>query len=248
MGLRDDEISFLQAVRGVRTLFLDLDNTLLASRKGPLHAAFLREAFRFLGESRNAGFFRSLRALRAMRIALERGDGKFRNDERAGRALAATFGLSETEGHQLAGALAEHVFSRLESQFRPIPGAVEFVDEMKARFSLVLATNPVWPLSVVTLRLSWAGLEPSVFDLITHAQNMHACKPRRAYYRELLSRVDRAPDQVLMIGDSRKKDLPAARVGVPTYLLGSGALRRLDDKAWQGSFSDLQKMLRELHG
>ena len=47
---------------------------------------------------------------------------------------------------------------------------------------------------------------------------MHATKSHPAYYREILGRLERAPGECLMVGDSWEMDiLPASSVGLPVY-------------------------------
>jgi FMN phosphatase YigB (HAD superfamily) len=47
---------------------------------------------------------------------------------------------------------------------------------------------------------------------------MHATKARPAYYHEILSILDREPQECLMVGDDWQRDMvPAARAGIPVY-------------------------------
>jgi FMN phosphatase YigB (HAD superfamily) len=79
----------------------------------------------------------------------------------------------------------------------------------------------VWPYDAVRRRMEWGGVGDLPFEFISHSQTMTRCKPSVDYYRELLERIGRTPEQCLMIGNDARKDLPAREIGIETYLLGS---------------------------
>ncbi|MBE9507416.1 MAG: HAD-IA family hydrolase, partial [Chloroflexi bacterium] len=56
------------------------------------------------------------------------------------------------------------------------------------------------------------------YALVTTYEDMHATKAHPAYYREILTRLDRQPSECLMVGDHWGRDIaPAASVGIPVY-------------------------------
>ena len=97
-------------------------------------------------------------------------------------------------------------------------------------YKLVLATNPIFPLSVQHKRLAWAGLEHVQFELITHIENMSFCKPNLGYYHEICAKIDATPETCLMVGNDAINDMVAANTGMKTYFttddknLGQGDL------------------------
>ncbi len=112
-------------------------------------------------------------------------------------------------------------FPRLESLTRRRPSARRLVEwAFRRGFQVVIATNPFFPRIAVEERLAWADVPVSTFDydLVTTYETMHATKAQPAYYREIVERLSRAPDECLMVGDSWEFDiLPAAAVGIDTY-------------------------------
>ena len=69
------------------------------------------------------------------------------------------------------------------------PAAGETVRKLrKAGHTVVLATNPVFPMTAQRKRLHWAGTEESDFALITSYENSRACKPNVRYYEEILQK------------------------------------------------------------
>lgn len=237
----------------VKTLLVDLDGTLLASRDLGLRAEFIVRVL--CRVSRVAGPRVAWRALRATAKALERparpagGDGPvLTNSRRAGDAFARELRLSGEDGDRLVQDVIGAVFPKLARHFYPVPGAVQFLEWAKPRYRLVLATNPVWPLAQVELRLAWAGIDPGMFSAITHAGRMSACKPSAEYYSEVLAQEGLEAGECLLIGDDPRKDLPAVRVGIPVYLLSDREQELLVEGAAatgrSGSYDRLRSLLR----
>lgn len=216
----------MKTYEGIRHLLIDLDGTLLASGGIPLRLAFIRRSLAWFREKHSIGSWAALRAVHSMRCALERESSPSdpTNEERAADALAAVLRWSETQARMEARAMSIEVFRGLEAHFSPIPGAHEFISWASRRYTLTLATNPVWPLEIVRMRLDWAGIDPSVFQLITHAGTFHSSKPHVSYYSELLDKLGFSPHKALMIGDSKRKDSPATEIGISVHLISSGNL------------------------
>jgi FMN phosphatase YigB (HAD superfamily) len=233
---------------GVRHLLLDLDGTLLASSGRGLRWAFIRGSLGYL-RRRGVPMWKALKAIHLMRKAIERPGAELTNEQRACLAFARTLGMEETEARALMHGMVCEVFPGLRKHFSQIPGAREFVEWAGARFELTLATNPVWPREIVELRLSWAGIDPSRFTYITHAEVMRACKPSVEYYKELLEHLAIEPATALMVGDSARKDLPASKAGVPVFLLEAASttneLIALRSGVWSGGFAPLRGLLAE---
>lgn len=218
-------------------LLIDLDGTLLGSRDLPLRIGFIVGVMKEIRKHEpRAGFFRCLRALRAMRLALEEEGGRAgsSNEIRAAESFGRALGIAPDRARGVLNDVVKATFPKLKAHFFPIPEARNFLGWAKARYQVHLATNPVWPREVVELRLSWAGIDPRDFEFVAHAGIMHACKPSLEYYHELLMQLKAQASDCLMIGDSERKDLPAAQVGIPVYLLGK-----------DGDFSALRALLEE---
>ncbi|MCX6005132.1 MAG: HAD family hydrolase [Chloroflexi bacterium] len=93
-----------------------------------------------------------------------------------------------------------------------------FLALKEKNLKIVIATNPIWPLSAQMIRLSWAGIGDIGFDLVTHIDNMTFCKPQIGYYREILSMTGEKPEDCLMVGDDPANDMVVATIGMKTYL------------------------------
>lgn len=85
---------------------------------------------------------------------------------------------------------------------------------------VVIATDPLFPSSAVEARLAWAGIpvDELPYTLVTTYEDMHATKPHKAYYREILTKIETPAGKAIMIGDNWENDIvPAAAIGLFTY-------------------------------
>jgi len=55
---------------------------------------------------------------------------------------------------------------------------------------------------------------------------MHFCKPNLEYFEEVLSFIDRKPEECLMVGNDVEEDLAAGALGMKTYLVEDFILDR----------------------
>lgn len=100
------------------------------------------------------------------------------------------------------------------------PLAAETVHKLQAAgLEVALATNPIFPDIATRQRIDWAGLTPDEFMLYTTYENCTASKPNPAYYRDLLARLGRAPEECLMVGNDVAEDMVAATLGMQVFLL-----------------------------
>lgn len=100
------------------------------------------------------------------------------------------------------------------------PKAKETVLWLKSSgFRVALATNPVFPISATELRIKWAGLDVSDFELCTAYENSCFAKPNPAYYLDVAKRLSLDPKECLMVGNDVDEDMAAKKVGMGVFLL-----------------------------
>lgn len=101
------------------------------------------------------------------------------------------------------------------------PLARPLIDALKKDgFHVVLATNPLFPLSGIETRLDWIGLNAADFELVTTYENMHSCKPNPQYFEEILTMLGKAPGECLMVGNNMEEDGAAATAaGIQTLIV-----------------------------
>ena len=130
------------------------------------------------------------------------------------------------------------------------PQAAEVVSMLKERgITVALATNPLFPAMATRHRIRWAGLEPEDFAVVTTYENSTYCKPNPDYYREVLARLGKRPEQCLMVGNDVGEDMiPAKCLGMEVFLLTDCLINKkgLDIGRYpHGGFDALEQFLKE---
>ncbi len=137
-------------------------------------------------------------------------------------------------------------FPSLEAltQFRP--EAVQMVEGAFARgYNVVIATNPLFPLTAILQRLDWAGLprQKFPFRLIPSYESFFFAKPNTAFFAETLSRLGWPEGPVVMVGDNFNLDIaPARKMGIGTFWINNNEHplnENPDVSDGQGTLADL---------
>jgi FMN phosphatase YigB (HAD superfamily) len=109
-------------------------------------------------------------------------------------------------------------------------------------YTLVLATNPLFPMKANHHRIRWAGLTPEDFSYISSIENNNYCKPNLDYYREVLIAINKNPDECMMVGNDALEDMIAGKLGIKTYLIEDHLLNKhgveilADERGTYGDF------------
>jgi len=93
-------------------------------------------------------------------------------------------------------------------------------------FEIVLATNPLFPRVAIEERMRWIDILDMPWRLITAYEEMHACKPQPAYYKEVLELIGRRPEECLMAGNDVEEDGVAAQLGCDVYFVTDFLINR----------------------
>ncbi len=91
-------------------------------------------------------------------------------------------------------------------------------------YSVVVATNPLFPMQANLERIKWAGLDAEDFTFITSLEANTKCKPSPLFYQELLDELDLTSEEVLMVGNDYLEDLAASECGIETYIVQGNTL------------------------
>ncbi len=111
---------------------------------------------------------------------------------------------------------------------------------------VVLATNPVFPMTAQLERLSWAGLSQDDFDLITSYENSSCCKPNPDYYIEICKKIGIDPQNAFMVGNDEREDMKAAtEAGLMGYL-STDCRIMAKDFYWTGQRGTFEQVLHVL--
>lgn len=229
-------------------ILFDLDGTLLPMDNDVFTEGYIKllaKAVSPLGYEQKSMSYAMWKGVAAML----KNDGRCRNCERFWDSFEETLGIDCRAHIPYFDEFYTKEFHRAIEFTQPTAKARIAVELAKKKADrVVLATNPLFPRVAVVARLSWAGLRPEDFDLITDYENFGTCKPNPAYYREITDTLGIAPDRCLMIGNNAQEDVVAAQaVGMSTFLLDD-CLIPFDPipQTPQGNFDELIAYLENL--
>jgi len=182
--------------------------------------------------------------------AMAENDGSETNETVLWNVFANVFGEeARKEKGEFDGYYAEGFKVTREAcgQDPRVPDIVRSLKERGCR--VVLATNPMFPMHAMVMRIGWAGLEPSDFDLITSYEDFRHAKPNPGYYLEIAERIGIPPEECVMVGNDADEDLSASSVGMDVFLLTDCMVNRsgkdLSDVP-KGDLDDLRTYLDEM--
>jgi FMN phosphatase YigB (HAD superfamily) len=227
------------------TLLVDLDGTLLSNEM----SAFLPAYLQAIGSH-----LRSFAPPEKIVQALIAGTQSMVENDRPDRTLKEVFdetfypslGVASDDLQPAIDTFYVEVFPSLQELTRPLPEAIAQVRQALERgHEIVVATNPLFPLTGILQRLGWAGLpeDETFYRLIPSYETFHFTKPNPAYYAEILSRLGWPEGPVLMVGDNPYNDVnPARRLGIPVYWVTEGQVNQPPELLapnQQGSLDDV---------
>jgi len=238
----------------IDTILFDLDGTLAQfNQEEFIHKYFneLRKVFINLGLDADA----AVNAVWAGTKAMVLNDGTVLNTKRFWDAFS---GLMNIEGDELkrAEAACDSFYSNEFNIVKSIVTQREIPKRLvramiEKGYYVVLATNPLFPPCAVDSRLGWIGLDRDDFKLITHYENSSYCKPNPAYYHEVLSKINKTPEQCIMVGNNPAEDMCVTKLGMEVFLVTDFMENDsdIDISVYRhGSIEDMEKFLMALPG
>jgi len=234
-------------LRGVRVLLFDLDGTLLGldiDAFVPVYFGAL--ARRFDGILPASTLVDAI--LASTRTMISDRDPTRSNQEVFWSDFLPRVGLGRERLDPIFTAFYRDEFPSLAHMARPLPEARKVLEHAVSRgYTLVLATNPLFPRVAIRERMRWGGIDDIPFAFITAYEDMHACKPQPEYYREILDVVGARPEECLMVGNDVQEDLAASLLGIRTFLVEGPYLRDKGEPRYQpdarGKLLDLIHLL-----
>lgn len=203
----------------LHTILFDLDGTLL-----PMDMErFTKAYFEALAQKCAAYGYapdKLVPAVWAGTKAMVQNDGSAVNEDRFWAVFAAQLGPEVlTLKHEFESFYANE-FHAARTSTGANPDAAPVVRALREKgYTLVLASNPIFPAVGFASRLSWIGLSPADFDHVTTYEQYHACKPNLDYYREILANVGKNPADCLMVGNDIREDGCVTQLGMACRLV-----------------------------
>ena len=94
-----------------------------------------------------------------------------------------------------------------DAAYRPVPGAIEILQRVKAACPIGIVTNHI--RSEQVKKIAAIGVEPFIDELVV-SDEVGVAKPAAQVFQTALSRLGGTPDQAVMIGDSWSSDILGA--------------------------------------
>jgi len=155
-----------------------------------------------------------------------------------------------TEYKEMFSAYYDTLFQRVQATTYQSQEMIDSVKMLQDKgYTLVLATNPLFPMKANHHRIRWAGLSPEDFTYISAFEINHYCKPNVKYFKEVLETIDKKPEECMMIGNDVVDDLGAMKLGIKTYLITDCIVNRkkIDYQVdYEGNYQDFYQFVKEL--
>lgn len=235
----------------LKYVLFDLDGTLLPMDLDEFVMAYFKSVTAYIAPFGYAPKALSDGVLKGT-AAMVTNDGTRTNAEAFWQTFAGIFGDRVYQNEVDFNKYYDTAFNDLSKVCGRNPSAGKAVADIKNMgLTLVLATNPLFPRSAQARRLTWAGVDPNLFDLYTSYDNMHFCKPNPQYYQEIISLLECSPNECLMVGNDVGEDMIAEDLGMQVFLLPAYLINKNNkdiSRYPQGNFDDLKKFIAaQLH-
>lgn len=177
-------------------------------------------------------------------------DGSFSNEEVFWKHFATVYGEDARKWEPFFDEFYHTTFPNLHTSCGFDPKAGPLIKTLKQMgYTLVLATNPLFPAIATENRMRWAGLDQADFLLYTTYENSRHCKPNPDYYRDILAQIEARPEECLMVGNDATEDLIAETLGMQVFLI-TGCLINKEGKDIssypQGDLDALLKFIQSM--
>ncbi|MGB2895666.1 MAG: DinB family protein [Anaerolineales bacterium] len=197
----------------LRTILLDLDDTLLDNKMESFLPAYFQKLGQYMAETYSPdGFIREL--VVGSQKMLENTDPRVTLEKAFADYFYPALNLNASEVEAQIYTFYKQIFPSLEAVTGTRLSARPVVEGLLNQgFEVAVATNPLFPRVAIDERLRWANLAPEEipFTLVTSYETSHFTKPQPAYYAEILGQLGRKAHEVAMVGNDPGLDLDPAR-------------------------------------
>ena len=230
----------------MNTVLFDLDGTLLRISQEDFSNAFVATLCARFPEEQYGDVVKQLWVVSKKMIE---NDGSVSNEVVLQRYFDEIYGENSSGLISELGSYYKNEFSEIKKCMQETVEPKKLIQYLKSKgYTVVLATNPIFPLVGTKNRMSWLGLAPEDFDRITTFENSSYCKPNVKYYEEILAKINKNADECIMVGNDVEEDMCASELGMQTFLVKDYLIHRNKENKYtgkQGSFTDLCEYMYE---
>jgi len=246
-----------------KALLIDYDNTLVLFNEDQFLVSYAQYAAPYFTDLLDENTF--LQKLLSSTLHMIQNDGSVTNvDAFTNHFIRNLPKLSYDECYRRFRQFYNEKFHELGKSTRIVPGGRQVIEKaIAAGIQVAIATNPIFPEIAMVQRLEWANLSDLDIVFVTHAENMHYCKPRPEYYQTIIENLRRQPNECIMVGNDTLSDMAASIIGIRTFLVEidseKGKLGFISSQMgsytrdissdtrfhidWRGTLKDLNKLL-----
>lgn len=233
----------------IRYILFDLDGTLLPMDQDKfIQAYFGRLAAKLAPHGYEPK--KLIEAIWGGTAAMVKNDGSITNEAAFWNFFTGVFGPNARSHEPVFAEFYRQEFQTVRESCGFDPRAAKTIDFLKEMgFTLVLATNPIFPAMATESRMAWAGLDRKDFALYTTYENSRHCKPNPDYYRDILAQIGAKAEECLMVGNDVAEDMIAEKLGMQVFLLTDCLINKhgADISPYRhGSFPELMSFLETL--
>ena len=220
------------------TILFDLDGTILPLDMEKFMSIYFGEICKSFGHLYEPKILTE-NIMKSTKVMLEN-DGTITNEEAFVASFKEFVGDKFEECWEIFNNFYDNDFQKTReatSENECIRNSVKLLKEKG--YTLVLATNPLFPYKAVEHRIKWNGLEASDFVHITTFENNRYCKPQIEYYKEILNDIGKKPEDCMMVGNDEVEDMVAGKLGIKTFLIEDCIIKRenaVDEPDYRGDY------------
>jgi FMN phosphatase YigB (HAD superfamily) len=233
----------------IRGILFDLDGTLLEIEMERYINGYVDGLARCFEDLTDRVVFAEVLISSAYALLANR-DGEQTNEQVFLSMIARQLGIGKPQLHQRLQHFLQDGLAALTHLVKPFPQSRSILQSCFDRnLKVALATNPVFPRPAIDARLHSAGLADFPYHLISSYENSHHCKPNREFFLDILTRLGLGPEQVIMVGNDTRYDLPARHAGIATYLVDTCLIdhdQLAGHATYRGNHDDLLQFIRHL--
>lgn len=231
------------------TILFDLDGTLLPFRQDEFIRVYFQALIRRLspmgydGDRLSAALWKGVGAM-------VKNEGSVTNRQLFWEVFTGELGMQALALENILDDFYTREFDSVRSVLLEDVDRSALIHGLREKgYTLVLATNPVFPAAAVETRLGWACLTGGDFDYVTTYETCRRSKPNPGYYQDILDRTGKRGGECMMIGNSPSEDMVAQTLGMSVCLV-TDCLENPDhlpiDAYPHGTFREVEASLNAL--
>lgn len=234
-----------------KAILFDLDGTLLPMDTEKFILYYIKELAGKVAHLIDPQEFSKL-LWNATHAVIKNVDEQKRNEEVFQEAFLSSVSVSREEIWPIFDTFYAETFPQFSHLTEPNALAPQVVQAaIDAGYTVVVATNPLFPRVAIEHRLAWAGVKELPFAKVTVYEDCHFTKPHLQYYKEICTEIGVEPEDCIMVGNDMQEDMVASKLGMKTFLVEGYVIDRgepqyqIDDR---GSLAELLERINQQQG